>query len=108
MKKYDLCEIMTKAWELFRKYRITFSEALHRAWNVVKSEAENVRRIAEAKALAGISEVCNTWYGWRQQGYEVRHGEKSVFGVNLIYASKGDGEIYKARFFSKSQVQALA
>lgn len=32
MKKYDLRQIMKKAWKIFRKARVTFAEALHRAW----------------------------------------------------------------------------
>ncbi len=38
MKRYDLRHIMTKAWKLFRKMEITFSEALHRAWLSAKAE----------------------------------------------------------------------
>lgn len=106
--KYDLSHIMTKAWELFRKLEITFSEALHRAWNSAKAEPINAERIETAKAEAGITEECNTWSGWKALGYEVIHGSKALFGADLIYASKGDGAIYKARFFGASQVQAIA
>lgn len=106
--KYNLSHIMTKAWELFRKLEITFSEALHRAWNSAKAEPINAERIETAKAAAGIDEECNTWSGWKALGYEVIHGSKALFGVDLIYASKGDGAIYKARFFGTSQVQAIA
>lgn len=108
MKKYNLSRIMTKAWELFRKLEISFSEALHRAWNSAKAEPINAERIETAKAQAGISEETNTWSGWKALGYEVIHGSKALFGADLIYASKGDGAIYKARFFGASQVQAIA
>ena len=106
--KYNLSEIMHKAWELFRKLEITFSEALHRAWQSAKAEPVNAERIAQAKAAAGITEVTNTWSGWQKLGYEVRHGSKALFGTDLIYASKGDGAIYKARFFGASQVQPIS
>lgn len=106
--KYNLSHIMTKAWELFRKLEITFSEALHRAWNSAKAEPINAERIETAKAEAGITEETNTWSGWKAMGYEVIHGSKALFGADLIYASKGDGAIYKARFFGASQVQAIA
>lgn len=108
MKKYNLSRIMTKAWELFRKLEISFSEALHRAWNSAKAEPINAERIETAKAQAGITEETNTWSGWKALGYEVIHGSKALFGADLIYASKGDGAIYKARFFGASQVQAIA
>lgn len=106
--KYDLRAIMTAAWRIFRKLCVTFAEALHRAWNAAKAAPINARRIEAAKAAAGVTEDTNTWSGWREAGYEVIHGSKALFGCDLIYASKGDGEIYKARFFGASQVQAVA
>lgn len=108
MKKYDLSHIMTKAWKLFRKMKITFSEALHRAWLSAKAEGVNIERIEAAKVAAGVQEEVNTWSGWQKLGYEVMHGSKALFGAVLIWGSKGDGATYKARFFGQSQVQAIA
>ena len=106
--KYNLGHIMRKAWELFRKMSISFSEALHRAWLAAKAQPINAQRIAEAKAQAGISEETDTWSGWKSRGYEVQHGSKALFGATLIWGSRGDGAEYKARFFGLSQVQAIA
>ena len=106
--RYNLSQIMGAAWKLFRKLEITFSEALHRAWMSAKAAPVNAQRIEDAKAAAGITEETNTWSGWRDAGYEVIHGPKALFGCDLIYASKGDGAVYKARFFGASQVQAIA
>ena len=106
--KYDLRHIMLKAWELFRKMEISFAEALHRAWMSAKAKPVNAKRIEDAKAAAGITEEVNTWSAWKELGFEVIHGSKALFGVDLIYASKGDGCTYKARFFGASQVQAIA
>ena len=106
--RYNLSKIMTRAWELFRKLEISFSEALHRAWISAKAEPVNAQRVEDAKAEAGITEDTNTWSGWQKAGYEVIHGSKALFGCDLIYGSKGDGAIYKARFFGASQVQATA
>ena len=106
--KYDLRAIMTRAWRIFRKLGVTFAEALHRAWNAAKAAPINAQRVEAAKAAAGVTEDTNTWSGWRDAGYEVIHGSKALFGCDLIYASKGDGEVYKARFFGASQVQAIA
>lgn len=108
MKKYNLSNIMTNAWKLFRKFSISFSEALHRAWLCAKAIEVNAERIQTAKDEAGITEQTETWSRWKELGYEVRHGSKSLFGVELIYGAKGDGATYKARFFGKSQVQAVA
>lgn len=109
MKKFDLRAIMTRAWKLFRKFSdLTFGECLHRAWLSAKAEEVNAKRIEAAKLAAGVTEETNTWNGWKQLGYEVIHGSKALFGAELIWGSKGDGAIYKARFFGRSQVQALA
>ena len=106
--KYNLSRIMTKAWELFRKLEITFSEALHRAWISAKAAPVNDQRIREAAQAAGIDEEVNTWSGWRKAGYEVIHGSKALFKAVLIYGSKGDGATYTGSFFSRSQVEAIA
>ena len=109
MKKFNLRSIMLKAWELFRKATdLAFGECLHRAWLSAKAEEVNAKRIEAAKLAAGVTEETNTWNGWKQLGYEVIHGSKALFGAELIWGSKGDGAIYKARFFGRSQVQALA
>ena len=108
MKKYNLSQIMTRAWVLFRKYAISFSEALHRAWQVAKAAPINEARILAAKLAAGISEDCDTWAGWKSKGFEVIHESKCLFQVELIHASKGDSaKPYKASFFSLSQVQPI-
>ena len=107
MKKYDLREIMLRAWRLFRKLSISFAEALHRAWLSEKAKPINAGRIEEAKAVAGVTEAVNTWSAWREAGYEVRHGSKALFSVELIHGSKGDGATYKASFFGASQVDTI-
>ena len=108
MKKYNLSQIMSTAWKLFRKLQITFSESLHRAWIIAKAAEVNADRIRSAKETAGITEQTETWAGWKALGYEVIHGSKALFGCELIYGAKGDGAVYKARFFGRSQVQAVA
>ena len=105
--KYNLSEIMHKAWKLYRKGVSSFAEALHRAWNSAKAEPINAQRIEEAKQTAGIEEECRTWADWKKQGREVLHGAKAAFQVLLIYASKGDGQTYKASFFPASVTQPL-
>lgn len=104
---YNLHEIMCKAWKLFRKGIGTFAECLHRAWNSAKAAPINAQRIAEAQQTAGIEEQCRTWADWKAQGREVLHGARAVFQVVLIYASKGDGQTYKASFFPESMTQPL-
>lgn len=107
--KYDLRNIMLRAWRLYREGKgLSFAECLHRSWISEKAQPVNAERIEAAKAEAGITEECNTWAGWKKAGFEVIHGSKALFGVDLIYGSKGDNAIYKARFFGASQVQAVS
>ncbi|MCU6746868.1 hypothetical protein OCV51_04190 [Faecalicatena acetigenes] len=106
--KYNLRAIMLRAWKNYHKMRLSFAECLHRAWISAKAEAVNEKRIQRAKAEAGISEDMNTWSGWKALGYEVIHGSRALFGTELIWGSRGDGAVYKARFFGRSQVQEIA
>jgi len=105
--RYDLRGIMTHAWHIFRRHAVGFAEALHRAWQAAKARPINDARIAAAKAAQGVTEAVNTWAGWRDLGYEVIHGSKALFGVDLVWASRGDGAVYKARFFGLSQVKGV-
>lgn len=106
--KYNLRAIMLRAWKNYRKMQLSFSECLHRAWITAKAEEVNINRIESAKTAAGIIEETNTWSGWKKHGYEVIHGNKALFGTELIWGSKGDGAVYKARFFGRSQVREIA
>ncbi|MBQ6960169.1 MAG: hypothetical protein IJP78_04220 [Clostridia bacterium] len=106
--KYNLQGIMLAAWSNYRRGGISFGEALHRAWLSAKAEPINAARIEDARQEAGVLEDTKTWSDWRKAGYEVIHGSKALFGVDLIWGSKGDGATYKARFFGASQVQAIA
>lgn len=105
--RYDLRAIMLRAWRLYREGKGSFAECLHRAWISEKAAPVNAERIEAAKQAAGIFEEVKTWAGWKAAGFEVVHGSKALFGVDLIHGSRGDGAIYKARFFGASQVQAL-
>lgn len=105
--KYDLSKIMSKAWEILRKYRTSFSEALHRAWNSAKAKSVNADRIESARKAAGCHEDARTWKDWQNIGYKVKTGEKAIYKALLVWASKGDGAEYTASFFGRSQVQPL-
>lgn len=105
--KYNMSKIMNKAWTIYRKGGLSFSEALHRAWLSAKAEPVNAERIEAAKEAAHVAEEVNTWAGWKALGFEVIHGMKALFGCELIWGSRGDGATYKARFFGRSQVEVL-
>lgn len=61
--KYNLSKIMLKAWEIYRKYNIKFSEALHRAWLSAKAVEINAKRIEVSKKALGITEDTNHGLG---------------------------------------------
>ena len=61
MKKYNLSEIMHKAWKLYRKGVSSFAEALHRAWNSAKAAPVNAQRIEEAQQAAGVAQEVAAW-----------------------------------------------
>ena len=106
--KYNLSKIMLKAWKIYRKTKnISFAEALHRAWLSAKAEEVNNSRVEAAKKAANVTEPINTWAGWKKAGYEVIHGSKALFGVPLIWGSRGNGDTYRASFFGASQVQPI-
>ncbi len=106
--KWDLRAIMSRAWRLYReKEELAFAEALHRSWMSAKAESVNAERIEAARIAAGVDEEVNTWAGWKRLGREVIHGSKALFGADLIWGSRGDGAIYKARFFALSQTAGI-
>ena len=108
MKKYNLKNIMLRAWKLYRsKKGLPFGECLHRAWISEKALEINAERVERAKTAAGVTEEIATWSEWKKRGYEVLHGSKALFGCELIWGSRGDGQTYKASFFGMSQVAAL-
>ena len=106
--KYNLSKIMLKARKVYRNGKqISFGEALHRAWLSAKAEEVNNTRIETAKKAANVTEPVNTWARWKELGFEVIHGSKSLFSAVLIWGSRGDGATYKASFFGESQVQPI-
>ena len=108
--KYNLSNIMTKAWELYRKAFLkitTFGEALRRAWAIAKVEDENARIISEAMAASGIAERMRTWPGWQAEGREVIHESKNVLQVTIHDPSRGIGKTRVISFFTESQTQPV-
>ena len=58
--KYDLKKIMLNAWKNYRRYSISFAEALHRAWLSAKAEEINAERIKRSKEAADVIELIDT------------------------------------------------
>ena len=107
--KYNLKDIMTRAWGIFRKPKhykaYTFAEALHRAWAEAKVAPEVEAIIAKAKA--NLPETAHTHYGWTQHGREVIHESKTVMQVTIPYPAWGDGRTKVLSYFLESQTQEI-
>lgn len=79
-KNYNLKAIMSKAWGIFKKSAITFSEALKLAWAWGKAQIANKAIIAAAAEAAGYADYeYHTWYGWQQLGRMVIHTSTAAF-----------------------------
>lgn len=91
--KWNLKEIMTKAWEIYRKPYLkcgTFAE-------------ENNATINNAITKSGVSERVRTWYGWTLEGREVIHESKCLFQVTIKDGTRGDGKTKVLSYFGESQ-----
>ena len=100
MKKYNLSQIMSAAWRIFRKGIQSFAAALRMAW--ANAKAHN-----EAKAEAGITEETHTWAGWRDLGYEVIHASKALYKAIMADPATKKGTRVTC-YFGASQVQPIS
>ena len=92
---YDCKKIMKAAWRLFKAHTAAFADCLRRAWKAAKANAERIRKAANGLTV-------RTWYGWREIGRRVRHGQHAVFQIDLL---KADGSNYRASFFTDEQLE---
>lgn len=97
--KYNLSNIMSAAWRIFRKGILSFAVALRMAW--ANAKAHNA-----AKAEAGITEETHTWAGWRDLGYEVIHESKALYKTTITDPATKNGTRVTC-YFGISQVQPI-
>ncbi len=98
--KYNLSQIMSAAWKIFRKGVSSFAVALRMAW-------ANAKTHNAAKAAAGITEETHTWAGWKNLGFEVIHESKALYRAILADPATKSGTRVTC-YFGASQVQPLA
>lgn len=99
-------KVMYKAWSLFRRFKMTFSEALRMAWAWLKVQAENAAKVkAEAEEL-GIDEEYHTWAGWQALGRMVKHGESWMFRVMVKDPTTKSGTRVQP-FFTYGQTEVI-
>lgn len=85
MKKYNLSEIMKRAWELVRKFKtfvhpLTMSDALKQAWNEAKKAAETVVEITLETVKAAAAQLTTSG-----EYEEISCREWSNYGRSRIY-----------------------
>lgn len=106
MVAIDRSRIFTRAWVIYHEERragrqTAFKECLKRSWAREKTSVANNQKIEEAIKEYGITEEVKTWYGWKESGREVIHGQKALFQVKLN--KQTNGKEYTASFFGYSQ-----
>lgn len=79
--KYNKKEVMKKAWEIFRKTTITFSEALKMAWKLVKGIAELKARDYEEDGIVTVK----LWFNYGKARAYVTRNWVSKFQNNKGY-----------------------
>lgn len=99
MKKYNMSSIFKAAWKLYRKGVASFGLALKLAWS-------NAKLNQIVREHEGITEEAHSWAGWKALGYEVRHGESSIYSV-MVADPKVKTGFRKKSYFGKSQVQPI-
>ena len=73
--KYDKHFIMKEAHRFYRDGRMgDFGECLRKAWDNAKTTKN---------AFEGVGREVRTWYGWKQVGLEVIHGQHALFQLPL-------------------------
>ena len=97
--RYNLSNIMKRAWQLFNATTDTFAECLKKAWADDKAFFEAIRKNL-------IFEEVHTWYGWKELGFEVIHESKNVFQITVSDPKTKSGTRVLS-YFTKSQVVPL-
>ena len=111
--KYNLKNIMTKAWNIFKKAAkktaITFSEALKLAWAWGKAQIANKAIVEAAAEAAGIVEEYHSWYGWQQLGRMVIHTSEAAFQCVIADPTTKKGTRVQSYFiYSDTQPAPIA
>ena len=93
--KYNLKNIMTKAWTLVKARAMTISTALKKAWADAKAFIEAINDNL-------ITETVHTWYGWKTLGREVIHNSTALFQITVSDAKTKSGTRIVS-YFGESQ-----
>ena len=79
MKKYNLSNIMKRAWELVKKAAMKMSDALRKSWKEAKKMVEKIKFMGRAEML--------------REGSEKKYSESCCFYFNL-WKRPGKERIY--------------
>lgn len=111
MKKYNLSEIMKRAWELVKKAGLSISEGLKKAWKEAKSLKQQLIRKLEAIAEEAGSHENGYHYevsvrDWENYGksrtyfaiYETRDGSKHNKKADYGYFDNQSGKYFPQKY----------
>lgn len=87
MKKYNLSNIMKRAWELVKEFKITISSGLKKAWKEAKEAMSKIKFLSFAKVPViengEINPYCGTVCDSESNYYIFKHWQKGNY--NRIY-----------------------
>lgn len=87
MKKYNLSNIMKRAWELVKEFKITISSGLKKAWKEAKEAMNKIKFNSVAKVATvengEINPYCGTEYDSESNYYTFKLWQKGSY--NRIY-----------------------
>lgn len=112
MKKYNLSQIMKKAWKTYRKFqsfatKLSFSECLRRAWTEAKKAVENVavvtldtiKAAAHKLIMSGEYEEVSfrEWVGYDKRRIYIKAIRHTLAG-NARIADCGYWDVYDSKY----------
>lgn len=111
MKKYNLSEIMKRAWEMVKKAGLSISEGLRKAWKEAKSLKQQLIRKLEAIAEEAGSHDNGYHYevsvrDWENYGksrtyfaiYETRDGSRHSKKADYGYFDNQSGKYFPQKY----------
>ncbi|MCI5872158.1 MAG: hypothetical protein PUJ55_10625 [Clostridiales bacterium] len=86
MKKYNLSEIMKRAWELKKQFEVPFKEALKRSWEIAKEAVKKAEKKVSEIRIENLS--IKDWFLNKNFTQNERYAIKMAEENNEITAVK--------------------
>lgn len=93
MKKYNLSNIMKRAWELVKKASMTISTALSKAWAEAKNRTEETMKVVENYSAFNQRRYSNPWVAIVNKSGKIDFSQE-IGGYTGTYGKGESGELY--------------